>query len=372
LTETSASAADERAASACPVSSHNEWDPLEEVIVGRLEGATIPANHPVVTCNVPGITAKLFGLFSGLRFPRILTGPAQEELDGFIELLESGGVTVRRPEPMRASAPIRTPHWKSRSFANACPRDSMLVIGDEIIETPMAWPCRYFETQTYRPLLKEYFRKGARWTAAPHPQLLDDLFERDYRIPEDGEPLTYVINEFEPVFDAADFVRCGLDLFVIQSNVTNRMGIDWLRRHLGSDYRVHLIESRCRQPMHIDTTFMPLAPGKLLINREYMNPDKVPDLFRSWDVLIAPEPDPVEGRLLKLVSMCGKWLNMNVLMLDEKRVIVEKHHRTMIRALENWGFEPVPCSFLHYAPFGGSFHCATLDVRRRGTLQSYF
>ena len=37
----------------CPVNSHNEWDPLEEIIVGRLEGATMPSNHPVVTCNVP-------------------------------------------------------------------------------------------------------------------------------------------------------------------------------------------------------------------------------------------------------------------------------------------------------------------------------
>ena len=26
-----------------PVWSHNEWDPLEEVIVGRVEGATVPA-----------------------------------------------------------------------------------------------------------------------------------------------------------------------------------------------------------------------------------------------------------------------------------------------------------------------------------------
>ncbi|MEV7083664.1 amidinotransferase, partial [Streptomyces sp. NPDC093516] len=34
-----------------PVNSHNEWDPLEEIIVGRLEGATIPSGHPVVTCN---------------------------------------------------------------------------------------------------------------------------------------------------------------------------------------------------------------------------------------------------------------------------------------------------------------------------------
>jgi glycine amidinotransferase len=31
------------AAQVSPVNSHNEWDPLEEVIVGRLEGATIPS-----------------------------------------------------------------------------------------------------------------------------------------------------------------------------------------------------------------------------------------------------------------------------------------------------------------------------------------
>lgn len=49
-----------------PVNSHNEWDPLEEVVVGRLEGATIPTNHPVVACNVPRWTARLQGLAAGL------------------------------------------------------------------------------------------------------------------------------------------------------------------------------------------------------------------------------------------------------------------------------------------------------------------
>ena len=360
-----------RAASG-PVNSHNEWDPLEEVVVGRLEGATIPSNHVVVTCNIPGITAKIFGFFGGRRFPKVLVGPAQRELDGFIRVLEREGVAVRRPDPVDFSVPFKTPQWKSRGFGNMCPRDSLLVVGDEIIETPMAWPCRYFETFSYRTLLKEYFSQGARWTAAPRPQLIGELFDSRYRVPEEGDPMTYVINEFEPVFDAADFVRCGLDLFVIQSNVTNRMGIDWLRRHLGDSYRIHEIETRCRQPMHIDTTFMPLAPGKLLINPEYMDVNRIPEMFKSWDVLIAPEPDPIKGRILKLVSMCGKWLNMNVLMLDERRAIVEKHHTSMIKAMKGWGFEPIPCSFLHYAPFGGSFHCATLDIRRRGGLQSYF
>jgi hypothetical protein len=32
----------------------------------------------------------------------------------------------------------------------------------------------------------------------------------------------------------------------------------------------------------------------------------------------------------------------------------------------------MPLPFLTYGPFGGAFHCATLDTRRRGTLEDYF
>jgi glycine amidinotransferase len=249
----------------------------------------------------------------------------------------------------------------------------MLVIGDEIIETPMAWPCRYFENHSYRALLKDYFRRGARWTSAPKPELTDALFDPDFRLPEKGEPLRYILTEFEPVFDAADFVRCGRDLLVTRSNVTNLSGIEWLRRHLGPDYRIHEIESRCPNPMHIDTTVLPLAPGKLLVNPEYIDVSRLPEIFKSWEILVAPEPDPIEDeRLLEITSMCGRWLNMNILMIDEKRAIVDPHHRGMVRALERRGFETIPVPFLHYAAFGGAYHCATLDVRRRGALESYF
>ncbi|CAL9617557.1 Inosamine-phosphate amidinotransferase 1 [Streptomyces sp. enrichment culture] len=354
-----------------PVGSHNEWDPLEEIIVGRLDGVRIPSRHPVVACNIPPWAARLQGLAAGFRYPRVLVESAQQELDGFVTLLESLGITVRRPEAVDYGRRFATPDWSSRGFCNSCPRDSMLVVGDEIIETPMAWPCRYFETHSYRPLLKEYFRAGARWTAAPKPELADALFDPGFRVPKPGEPMRYILTEYEPVFDAADFVRAGRDLFVTRSNVTNRSGIDWLRRHLGPAYRIHEIESRCRTPMHIDTTFMPLAPGKVLVNPEYVDVGRLPAVLDSWEVLVAPEPEPIRDRLLRTASLCGKWLSMNVLMVDEKRVIAERHHTGMLRALERWGFEPIPCDLLHYAPFGGSFHCATLDVRRRGGLESY-
>jgi glycine amidinotransferase len=150
------------------------------------------------------------------------------------------------------------------------------------------------------------------------------------------------------------------------------MGIDWLRRHLGEGYRIHEIKSRCPNPMHIDTTILPLGPGKVLINPEYINPDELPDILKKWEILVTPEPDPINDRILAITSMCGKWLSMNILMIDEKRVIVDPHHTGMMRAMEKWGFEPIAVPFLHYAAFGGAFHCATLDVRRRGALESYF
>jgi glycine amidinotransferase len=52
-------------------------------------------------------------------------------------------------------------------------------------------------------------------------------------------------------------------------------------------------------------------------------------------------------------------------------VIVEYEDEPMITAMKKWGFTPIPCRFRHFNSFGGSFHCATLDVRRRGVLESY-
>ncbi len=353
----------------CPVNSYTEWDPLEEVIVGSLEGATIPTPHLAVTFNVPRYVAQIFMLVGGFRYPGFLTKPAKRELEEFINILEGEGITVRRPEPINFRAKFGTHLWNSRGFCVACPRDGFLVIGDEIIEAPMAWRTRQMEAMAYRSLFKEYFRAGARWTSAPRPELADELFNADYRLPEPGESMRFVVNEYEPVFDAADFVRCGKDLFVTRSNVTNESGIMWLERHLGDRFRIHRIESRCRQPMHIDSTFMPLAPGKVLVNPEFVDVERLPKILDSWDVLIAPQPDPIPNPIL---SMCSSWLSINVLMLDEKRVMVESSQTSMIKALQDWGFEPIPCPFRNYAPFGGSFHCATLDIRRRGGLQSYF
>jgi glycine amidinotransferase len=355
-----------------PVNSWDEWGKLEEIIVGRLEGSVIPPYHVSVTFNVPNFTAKLHRLVAGFRYPGWMLKRAQRELDGFVKLLEGEGVRVRRPDVINHAKRFRTPFWSSTGFCVACPRDLYMVIGDEIIETPSCWRSRYFEGDAYRSLFKEYFNAGAHWTSAPRPQLTDELFDLKYTIPKYGEPVRYIVNEFEPVFDAADFTRCGMDLFVTRSNVTNLAGIEWVRRHLQArGIRVHEIPSICRQPMHIDSSFIPIGPGKVLVNPDYVDVENLPPILKKWDVLIAPRPDPVND-IMEKISMCSPWTSINTLMLDEKRIVVDASQPTLIKALKDWGLEPMPIPFLAYGPFGGAFHCATLDTRRQGGLKDWF
>jgi ornithine--oxo-acid transaminase len=354
------------------VSSHTEWQPLEEVVVGDPAGAMIPSWTTIERTTVPPGSESLDATIGqpGTPYRAELVEAAQRCVEEFIGILKDAGVAVRRPRPPDFAAGFSTPGWSAaHGWSCANPRDVFLVIGEEIIEAPMPDRARHYETWAYRALLKEYFNDGARWVAAPRPQLLDDLYRPGYEVPAEGEPHQWGLTDFEPVFDAADVVRCGRDIFIEASQVTNAPGIAWLRRHLGDAYRVHEVRPRYRRQMHIDTSLVPLAPGKVMVNPEFLDPDDLPEVFSTWDVLIAPEPVVTPKTAQGVMS---RWSAINVLSLDERRVVVERNQIGLAKALEEWGFEPILCSFEDYTLFGGSFHCATLDVRRSGTCESYF
>lgn len=78
-----------------------------------------------------------------------------------------------------------------------------------------------------------------------------------------------------------------------------------------------------------DATIVPLAPGKLLVNPERYVPN---ELFHRWEILEAPKP-----------TLPTDWPM----------------------------YFCIPLDFRHVYTFGGSFHCVTLDVRRRGSLRQF-
>ena len=360
-----------RCNAASPVSSWNEWDPLREVIVGTARGAVDLAYEPALAPYATAGSAAREG--RGGPVPRVLIDEAERQLDAFADLLARRGITVRRPDPVDHAVAVKTPDWEAPGGrANACPRDLLLVIGDEIIEAPMAQRARFFEYRAYRSLIAEYFRGGARWIAAPKPLMADALYDERARRGE--EPFDFarfpLLTEIEPAFDAAAFVRFGRNIFWQPDLVSNQFGADWLQRHLGPEFRIHRIRFREAFPSHIGTTLVPVRPGIVLVNPHRPCIDDSLDLFAAngWRVIEAP----ASVRTHAGARDVSNWISMNILMLDERTAVVERAETPMIELLESLGCEVIPCAFDRVYAFGGSFHCCTADVRREGPLRSYF
>ena len=115
---------------ACPVvHSHNEWDPLEEVIVGIVDNARLPRPDPGFHALEFADLTDANDIPSGSFSTRVLEETA-EDLDTLADALAGLGVVVRRPEPMDHARVFSSPDWESDGFFNYCPRDTLLVLGD--------------------------------------------------------------------------------------------------------------------------------------------------------------------------------------------------------------------------------------------------
>ncbi len=353
------------------VNSYNDWDPLEEVIVGSVRGAVRPGFEPALSAFSHAATYRAQG---AQRRAEADIEAAQEQLDNFARVLEEEGVIVHRPTPMDFFTPVRTPTFEVASQnCSACPRDILLVVGDEIIEATMSMRARFFEYLPYRELLKEYFRKGARWSAAPKPSMSDELYVEGYSTDEQGfDADTHPgLTDFEPCFDAASFARIGRDIFYQADVVTNDFGAQWLARHLGPDFRFHRAKFKDRHPQHIDATMVPLRPGLVMMNPERYALDDTRTLFQEngWEII---EGMPSLSATIPKAGEASHWISMNVFNIDEDTVVCEEQEEPMIKLLESVGFRVIAIPFSRVRPFGGAFHCCTIDIRRRGGLQSYF
>ncbi len=343
--------------------SCNEWDPLREVIVGNPLGARFPTADP--STQVAEFPDRSLKEIPQGPFPQWIIEETEEDLSEFIAFLEGQGVTVKRPETWPHEATFSTNDWESRGFYNYCPRDLMLVIGDQIIETPNVIRSRAQESFSYRAMMVDYLKSGAKWYSAPRPMLRDSLFDVDLNKPTPRND--------EPAFDAANVLRLGQDLIYLVSGTGNRLGGQWLQTVLGDKFRVHFFED-IYYGSHIDSTFVALRPGLMLCNPARVNDDTLPAILKQWDIIYSP---PMEGTdkydadyLSK--SIGSEWIDMNLFSISPDLVAVDRDQKALIKLLEKHGLDVAPLKLRHSKMLGGGFHCVTLDIRRAGTLQRYF
>jgi N-dimethylarginine dimethylaminohydrolase len=343
--------------------SCNEWDQLEEVIVGNPLCARFPT--PDLSTQLAEFPDRSLEDIPRGPFPQQIIDETEEDLNAFVAVLEKLGITVKRPDTWPHEAKFSTIHWEAEGYYNFCPRDILLVVGDHIIETPNVIRSRALETFSYRTMMIDYLKSGAKWYSAPKPMLLDALFEveRDKPTPRNDEP----------AFDAANVLRLGQDLIYLVSGTGNEMGGQWLQTILGEAYRVHFFKD-VYYGSHIDSTLVALRPGLMLCNPGRLNNDNLPDILKQWKIIYSPpmeNTDRYDSDYLAK-SIGSNWIDMNLFSINPNLVVVDQDQKGLIKLIEKQGIDVIPLKLRHAKMLGGGFHCVTLDIRRTGTLDRYF
>ena len=335
------------------IKSHNEWDTLKEVFVGVVDGAHNPKLGKDLHCINYADKDNIHGIQQGL-YPQQVIEETKEDLENFVNQLESFGIKVKRPKPQNQQEYFSSPHWDTNGYYNYCPRDSVLIVGDTIIESPMALRSRYFETFCFKDDFIDYMKDGARWISAPKPRLLDESYQR-----ENLDELT--LTNVEPVFDAANILRCNNDILYLLSNTGNELGAQWLQNFLGSEYKVHVLRDMYSY-VHLDSTIALLREGLCLLNPERVNEDNMPEPLKSWDKIWCP--DMVDIGYYGDYNHASVWIGINLISLTPNLVVCDENQKELHNQLIKNNVEVIPMRLRHSRTLGGSFHCITLDTWR--------
>lgn len=373
------------AATKTKVNAWNEWDPLKHVIVGRVEGTMVPAPEPGMVRHLPEVGFPA-GEWGPLPDEQVEKGKVQ--IEAFAAMLEERGIRVDRPTPFDFSQKVQTPDWEHDSmFGSMPPRDVLVTVGNEILEATMTVRSRWYEYLVYRPLLEQYFKEDPNfvWEAAPKPRLTDESYEQGYwqkfHFEWDEEvkekrmlERKWWTTDKEPLFDAADIIRFGKDIFVQASAVTNALGISWLKRHFEpKGIRVHEVAfDGYHDPWHIDTTVFAPRPGLLMQNP--IQKPLVPEFFElfkinGWEIV---ETEKYSRSEFNPYCFCGPWLANNSLSIDPETICIEAAEFRLMDQMDKLGFDVIPVDFHDVSPFGGGLHCATVEIFREGDCEDYF
>ncbi|MAF33503.1 MAG: serine/threonine protein kinase [Desulfobacterales bacterium] len=384
------------------VNSWNEWDPLKRVIIGRPEGTNVPAPEPAWWYDLPkgGFPLGQWG-----PFPQEMVDAANEQMDYFVAQIEKRGAIVERidihPFMFNKAFSSPTEDWtqlNAHGVNNV--RDVTMIHGNFIVEATTVRRTRIYERFNLRPIFERYFKEDPEVVhfAAPMPMLTDESYVKNYYYlyenvwtDEDKKNRLhnweFQLTEKEPLWDAADAMRFGKDIFHQGSCVTNKGGMDWLKRMCAAlGLRLHHVlfdtpmdpkKPDNFHPWHIDVNFVPLKPGLCMYNPDWApRTPEVWELFKKndWELIPAARPTRVHKNKVYLTGLYeGKsWISMNTFSQDPKTVYVEAGETAYCEQLDKLGFEVVPIPYEKVIPFGGALHCTTLDVYREGDCEDYF
>lgn len=302
------------------IHSYNEWDPLQEIVVGEASRANWPSDDPVFSQESKKTTWKETPVPSG-PVPYHIIDEANEDLQGLVDILEQAGVTVHRPAWMDFQT--------LGGMYNYCPRDRLLIAGDKIVDPAMLYPCRDMEINALANVVN-------------------------------GNPVKHMPRQEGMILDAANVCRLGDNWLYLESWSGNELAYQWL-----CDQFPHINIEKCNfyAGVHIDSTIVPLCEGTVMINAQRVTPEQVPKCLKDWRIIWIWDQNIIPQDFYQY-PIASKWIAMNTLSINPDTVIIDAAQTHIIKIVESAGFNVVPHTLRHSRTLGGGFHCVTLDTRR--------
>jgi glycine amidinotransferase len=360
------------------VNSHNDWDVLEEVIVGGGFPTEFPSDD--LTFNHffhDNIFGKHINKIERWKIDKKYIEEIKEDLDNFSVFLAKNNIKVVRPKEPKSITMIKTAAFTSVNYPALNVRDLTLVIANKIIETPVGARWRQFENDYLKHIFLDYFKRGAQWVAAPRPILTDKSLDmsRVYQTKGAREFYEKLISPdhdlldcgYEIIFDAANCVRLGKNIIINAPTENERLGAKWLQQQVGDQYEVWPVSILDN---HLDSIFLPVKPGLAVITLPII--DKLPKPLQKWDFIKVPtffEPK-TENNYIPLAS---EKIFCNFLSLSPETIICQPEYAHILsKKLKPYNVNVESFRIRHTRLFGGGHHCLTLDIRRASKLENYF
>ena len=294
---------------------------LKELVYGRTDDFRLPAYDPMLDFGGARIL-ELLKRAGGQLFRE--ADPewyeiVHEEMEAVVEFLRDRDVVVHRPCDHTAAGPADFA-LQSRWNSNDCIRDSLVTVGDTLVETAFRTPERMRSKHAVRYVSMELLRQGNRVLSMPQPL---HAYEHD----EDPSP----------VVEGGDVEIDGEHIYIGNSGqASNSLGVTWFRNAF-PEFDVHEIEiSPARLPhQHLDSVMVAFSTwGCALFDDIVGGFEGLPEPLKqkNWIELTL---DEAKGKLGSFIA------------LNPEEVIMAREAERLAAEVERLGIK------VHRLPYGG-------------------
>jgi N-dimethylarginine dimethylaminohydrolase len=333
-----------------PISVHNEYGQLREVILGRgimrypdAEKATWFAEGLAI---LPPEEAQRVRDRSGKHsYDLPKHDLIEHENDQLIEILEPFGVTIHRPDEITDEQVTANfgAEWLSQGYIQTFARDVIFVVGDNVIELQPGTPLRRADYLGMRHLLAERLRgSGAHWFQMPAVDITTT----------DGS------KESRELLEGGDLLVLGKTVLAGRSLNpavgSSALGVAWLASVLAPQGYVVEEVPLGREYLHLDVVLSIPREGLAIACRDaFVN--GLPRALDGWDII---EVSADEARFM---AVNGLPINSEHYVLPTSEQADGAHIK---EELEARGITVHSVPFGNHMEDGGAVRCATHPLVR--------